>query len=190
MGKLGRRVDRLEQGRKASAAEPSEESRRIAREFWKMEVEDVALKLVCGDEPDLSADDAGNFYTPEGKFAVGPEQVRLDVRIRHLDAMILQCEERGDPVPEDRWERFLARDEEAADLLDELKALSRAVTVLEGYRTGLELWQGSLAEAPPEVLEEARPLAWALIHNPEAIRLLSELTRRRDVFVGEAAGQE
>lgn len=201
MGGLERRLECLEQKREdaGSGEEVSEESRRTSREFWKMEVEDVALDLVRGDEPESSVDEAGNFYEPgeAGRRAVGPE---------HMDFQVLfnreATEKRASSIPEGRWERFLAADETAAEILDRLRARAEDAEVPDAHKMPNHRWHdqaevrvrsaaphgvGGSIFADAEEREATRRMTWLLTYDPEAMRQLSELLRRRDAF---AADQE
>jgi hypothetical protein len=99
-------------------------------------------------------------------------------------------------VPLERWWRFLDADPEAADLLEGLLALAEDADVPDDYKTPLhemhELGDvndrvgkhdlGSIFEDAEE-RERVRRMTWALMHDPEARRMISELTLRRDAFV-------
>jgi hypothetical protein len=104
--------------------------------------------------------------------------------------------------PPERWERFLEADGEAAGLLGRLSTIADEAPVPEDYRTPLHEMQelgeindrlgkhdlGSIFEDAEE-RERVRRMTWTLMHDPEARRLLSELTRRRDDFAAEGGGR-
>ncbi|MGH3086277.1 MAG: hypothetical protein ACRDSJ_03025 [Rubrobacteraceae bacterium] len=150
-------------------------------------LESMAHDLAAGCEPDLTYANDGAFYTQLGRLALSPT-------FQDLQALCgREAEEHIESVPADRWERFLDSDEHAAELLDKLKGRAGA-GVPDGYRTWLEEREREIGElhkregleedglTPPEVCEEARRLAWVLIHDPEAPDLLAELLARRDEF--------
>ena len=96
--------------------------------------------------------------------------------------------------PPERWERFL----EAAGLLGRLSTIADEAPVPEDYRTPLhemhELGEindrlgkhdlGSIFEDAGE-RERVRRLTRTLMHDPDARRMLSDLSLRRDAFAAE-----
>lgn len=199
---LKRRLDRLQDAaRPAAPAErtPEEEERhrRHRRKGWELEVEFAVWALVSGYEPKITVDRDGAFYTLDGRFAIDRE--RMDLRALFGPA----TERLVEAVPPERWWRFLEADAEAADLLERLLALADAADVPEGYELPMEDWhaQAEIRErigdphgvggpvfGDAEEKEAARRLAWALINDPQAMGLLSEVLHRRDRYALEERG--
>jgi hypothetical protein len=162
----------------------------LAEEFYWTQMEWEALSLLRGCEPTLTLDGAGAFVTLDGRFALSRE--RQDARAQ----MGPETRRQQEAVPPERWGEFLDADDMAADLLEELLALAEDADVPDDYRTPLhemhELGEindqlgnhdiGSVFEDAEE-RERVRRMTWTLMHDPEARRMLSEITLRRDAFV-------
>jgi hypothetical protein len=195
---LEKRVRRLEDEERTPATAAERETVSSHGEFWEMQLEWEALRLLRDLEPGFTLDGSGAFFTLDGRFAVSPE--RMDLR-GLMGPRTEALQEAIEDAPE-RWGRFLETDHEAADLLDDIRALGEAAVVPEDYETPLrsewtmEEVESRFSKSPhkpcalfedTEEREATRRLTWALIHNPDARAMLSELTRRRDAFV-EAEG--
>ena len=101
----------------------------------------------------------------------------------------------------ERWERFLAADDGAAELLEGLLRAAEDADVPEDYREPDHKWHdhgevcdelgqhefGSVFLDGGE-REATRRMTWTLMNDPGARALLSGLTRRRDAFVADEAG--
>jgi hypothetical protein len=167
----------------------------LAEEFYWMQMEWEALHLVRSVEPTLTLDEGGAFLAPDGRFAL--DRDLLDARGLHGP----RTRELQEAVPPERWERFLAADERAAAAVERLLGLGEGADPPEGYATPLggeptreeaDAFGGT--RKPTALYEDAqerervRRLVWALACDPEARRLLSELTRRRDAFAAAEGG--
>jgi len=191
-GRLGRLEERARtQERAGTSPEQQEKRSEAARAMWEMECEFIAHALVAGFGTSFGADEEGNFYAPDGRLAVGPDYLDFEALFGK------RTEELVAAIPPDRWERFLVADEEAADLLEQLRARAEASDVPEDYREPNHKWHDhaevSERVGGPHVMhstfadaderEATRRMAWTLIRDQKARRLLSELLRRRDAFV-------
>jgi len=100
----------------------------------------------------------------------------------------------------ERWSRFLAADEEAAELLERILELGEATAAPEDYETPLggewtqeevvERFAGSPHQpsalyVDAEERERGRALTWTLANNPDGQGMLAELTLRRDALVAD-----
>jgi hypothetical protein len=196
MSGLERRLERLEGERHGAQGEPDEDVRVGFEEFWEMEMEWIALYLVWGTEPDFTLDETDAFWTLDGRFALSPR--RMDLRA----LMGPRTQETQQAIPSERWGRFLAADEEAAELLERVLQLGEDAAVPEDYEEPGHQWHelgeindrlvnrdlGSIF-VDAEEREVARRLTWTLIHNRGARAMLCELTRRRDAFAREGWGE-
>lgn len=196
MSGIERRLQRLEEAAALeSAAEETNENGPDLRDMWERQLESAALHIVRGGEPDFTLDERDAFWTLDGRFALAPWRVDLSA-LMGPDTQRIQ-----ESMPPERWERFLAADEEAAEALDRLRALAGAADVPDAYREPGHEWhnQGEINDArgdhdlgsvfvDADEREQTRRLTWTLIHVPAARALLSELTRRRDAFVVEEEG--
>jgi hypothetical protein len=194
MGSTERRLRKLEN---LAGVEETPAENDSYRDFWEMELEWIALDLIRVREPYFSLGEDGAFRTVGGRFAVSPS--RLD----------LQGLFRSDPTREEeaisaeRWERLLEEDEEAADALERLRELAESALVPVDYRMPNYKWHdlgeindrmgnselGSVFVDPQE-RARVRRLVHALARVPEALALLSEITRRRDSFAAAEGGHE
>ena len=194
MASMKRRVDRLEdeRQRQTGADEAVLETMPATDEFFEMEVENIALHLIRGIEPDFTLDETDAFVTLDGRFAVSRR--RMDLR----GLMGPRTEELQASIPPERWGRFLMADEEATNLLERLLELAEDASVPDNYREPGYQWHdhGEVCDrlgqhefgsafADAGEREATRRLTWTLIHDPDATAMLSELTRRRDAFVAE-----
>jgi hypothetical protein len=164
----------------------------LAEQTYWTQMEWEALELVRGLEPTLTLDGAGAFVTLDDRFALGRE--RQDIRA-HMGPETMRQQE---AVPLERWGEFLDADAEAAALLEGLLALAEDADVPDAFKTPLhemhELGEindglgkhdlGSIFEDGEE-RGRVRRMTWALMHDPGARRMLSELTLRRDAFAAE-----
>jgi hypothetical protein len=194
-GSIRRRVDTLENERRLRENEDKEELIRNYDEFWEMELEHTALHLLRGVEPYLTLDEGDRFLTLDGRFALSRRRMDLCALMGPLTAQIQQS------IPPERWGQFLAADEQAAKLLEQLLGMAEDAEVPEAYREPNHGWHnlgeindqlgkhdlGSIF-ADAEERESTRRLTWTLIHDPEARAMLSELTRLRDAFVAAEEG--
>jgi hypothetical protein len=194
-GSIRRRVDTLENERRVRKNEDKEEPIRNYDEFWEMELEHTALQLLHGVEPYLTLDERGAFLTLDGRFALSRKRMDLRSLMGPLTQQIRQS------IPSERWGQFLAVDEQAAELLQQLLGRAADAEVPDAYQEPGHRWHnlgeindrlgnhdlGSIF-ADAEEREATRRLTWTLIHVPEARAMLSELTRLRDVFVAEEEG--
>ena len=198
---MNRRVRKLEDRRKggfasAQAGPADEETKPDCGEFWEMQMWWTALHLVRGLEPDFTLDsEAGDaFVTLGGRFAVSRE--RMDLR----GLMGPRTRALQEAMPRDRWGRFLAADDEAADTYARLIELANTCIVPDDYtipiagRCYTQEEADRFANSPhkptalfvdDEEREDTRRLTWVLVHNADARGMLSFLTRRRDAFVEE-----
>jgi hypothetical protein len=194
MGSMRRRVDRLEERQRERGAQ-GEEARPGYDGFFEMHIEWTALDLLRGVEPDFTLDAAGAFVTLDGRFAVSRR--RMDLR-GLMGPRTEKLQEAIRNAPERWWRRFLIADDEAADVLERLLELAENAAVPDDYREPGHKWHDlgeindRLGDAElgsvfvdAEEREATRRLTWTLIHDPDARAMLSELTRRRDAFVGE-----
>ena len=193
MNGLRRRLDKLAVAARQAglgARRTEEEAEPRFDDFWEMQLEWTALHLIRGLEPDFTLDEAGAFWTLDGRFAVS--RWRMDLRgLTGPRTVAIQ-----ETMPPERWQRFLETDEEAAELLERLLAMGEDAAVPDTYREPGHKWHdlgeindrlgnhdlGSAFEDAEE-REATRRMTWTLIHNPDARVMLSELTRRRDTFV-------
>lgn len=197
MGSMKRRLERLEERRRREGGAAAEETGRAPDGFFEMEMEWTALHLLRGIEPTFTLDGSGDFVTPDGRLAVGPR--RMDIQgLMGPATEALQEEIANTP---ERWERFLATDEEAADLLEELLLAAEHADVPEDYRDPGNQWHdhGEICDrlgqhefgsvfVDTDEREATRCLTWTLMNDPKARALLSDLTRRRDAFVADEDG--
>jgi hypothetical protein len=206
LGSMRMRLERLEassQSPKDLTASPEMDEHRTewAERTWRDEIESLAWDLVHGFEPLLVVDRRGDFYTLDGRFALGREG-SLNVqawfsglqRAKDEDAELAAIE-----VRQDRWERFLIFDEEAAEIHKRLQERAKAAEVPDEYRLPLEEFHArhdidDAGSAPceeksvfrsPEDKEAVRRLTWTLIHDAEALALLAGLHERFGRFVAE-----
>lgn len=188
--RLRKDVEQLEGGHRRSKEEADEKAQRSYDDFWEMQMEWTALHLLRRLEPDFTLDQADAFWTLDGRFALS--QRRMDLR----GLMGPRTEEIHETMPPERWARFLETDEEAAELLERLLELGEDAAVPDTYKMPGHQWHdlGEINDrlgnselgsvfVDAEEREAVRRLTWVLIHNPIARAMLSELTRRRDVFV-------
>ena len=183
MGLEGR-LRKLESGRPAGrdpedAPDPT---------FYRWMLESVARALLFSGEPEFTADAEGNLYSiADGRLVAGPWH-RAHIR----DVMGEPLAERLAVASRSTWRRFLASSpDDVEELLERLFARRRAVDSPPDFRVCVGIYVPEGAGAPdPEDEEALRRLTWALATDAEAVRLLSELTRRRDVFVAEEGGRE
>ena len=193
---MKRRLDRLEDERRRKTGNMDEETP-ACDGFFEMEVEWIALHLLRGIEPHFTLDGSGTFVTLDGRLAVGPR--RMDIQGLMGPATAAQQEEIANK-PE-RWERFLAADEEASDLLEGLLEAAESTDVPEDYRDPGHEWHdhGEICDrrgqhefgsvfVDTDEREATRRLTWTLMNDPKARARLSDLTRRRDAFLGHEDG--
>jgi len=194
---IRRRLESLEARAPAPAERTLEEEARTRehrRKSWDLQIEFVAWALMGGYEPTVGVERDGTFYTLDGRFALDRERIDL----RALMGPEMRRIQEG--VPPERWWGFLDADAEAADLFEELLVRAEATDVPEGYELPMEDWhaQAEISErigdphgvggpvfGDSEEKEAARRLVWALINDPEAMRLLAEVLRRRDIFAAD-----
>ena len=194
MGSMKRRLDRLEDERRRKTGNTDEETPPAYDGFFEMEMEWIALHLLRGIEPHFTLDGSGTFVTLDGRLAVGPR--RMDIQGLMGPATAAQQEEIAN-TPE-RWERFLAEDDEAADLLEGLLEAAESADVPDDYRDPGHEWhdhgeirdrlgQHEFGSVFVDADERAatRRLTWTLMNDPKARAMLSDLTRRRDAFVAD-----
>ncbi len=191
--RLRKEVEHLEGERRMFSEDEGadEEMQAGFEEFWEMQMEWSALHLVRGLEPGFTLDEAGTFWTLDGRFALS----RKHMDLRGL--MGPRTQEIQERIPPERWGRFLEADEEAAELLECILELAESTAVPEDKEPGHQWHEqaeireqigdphglgGTIFEDADE-REATRRLTWTLIHNPDAAAMPSELTRRRDAFV-------
>lgn len=192
---IRRRVDTLENERRAREKKDKEERIRNYDEFWEMELEHTALHLLRGVEPYLTLDERDRFLTLDGRFALSHRRMDLCALMGPLTEQIQES------IPSERWEQFLVADEQAAELLKQLLGRGEVAEVPDAYREpgyrshnlgeiNDRLGKHDLGSifVDAEEREATRRLTWTLIHDPEARAMLSELTRLRDAFVAEEQG--
>jgi hypothetical protein len=171
--KFRREVERLEDERRGR--EPEE----IDPTFWHWLLEDVARHLLFEGEPEFTADGEGNLYSiADGRLVGGPSR-RVDLRDLIGDPLA----ERMNASSDFTWRRFLIADDEAEDLLERILARGQGAEPPEDFRVCVGLYVPDGGDPDPEDLEALRRLTWTLATDTEAMRLLSELTRRRDSFM-------
>ena len=190
---IRRRLNRLEA---VERPDPEEEHRHEEEhersEFWEMELEHTALHLLREVEPPFTLDSQDRFLTLDGRFALSRNRMDLRALMGPLTEQIQES------IPPERWGRFLAADEQAAELLEQLLGMAEDAEVPDAYREPNHSWhdQGEINDrlgrpelgsifADAEEREATRRLTWTLIHLPEGRAMLSELTRRRDAYVAE-----
>ena len=185
----------LENERRVRENEVKEELIRNYDEFFEMELEHTALHLLRGVEPYFTLDERDAFLTLDGRFALSRNRMDLRALMRPLTEQIVES------IPSERWGQFLAADEQAAKLLQQLLGRAEDAEVPDAYREPGHRWHdlgeindrlgkhdlGSIF-ADAEEREATRRLTWTLIHDREARALLSGLTKHRDVFVAEEEG--
>jgi hypothetical protein len=200
---IRRRLESLEARAPAPAERSPEEevrTREHLRKSWDLQVEFVAWALIGGYEPTVGVDRDGTFYTLDGRFALDRERMDLQALMGPQTRRIEEA------VPTERWRKFLSADASASDLLEDLLARAEGADVPEGYELPMEDWhaQAEIRErigdphgvggpvfGDAEEKEATRCLMWAFINDPEAMRLLAEVLRRRDIFaVGEGEARD
>lgn len=171
-------------------------------EDWRAQLETTATDLVLGLGPDLTfKEDA--FYHPDGRLALSRSQMDIAA------LMGSGYEERMQELQVDAWERCLAEDEHAEEIVSELFELADRTKPPEDYWTWITAWpigaeylargyhagrtppasqgipQGCDGEPPmdPEDRERGRRLAWALIHDPGTRVKLEELCCLRNTYI-------
>jgi hypothetical protein len=173
-GDIGRRLSRLEAVKRPDLEdEHRHEEEHERSEFWKLELEHTALHLLRKAEPPFTLDERDRFLTLDGRFALSRNRMDLRALMGPLTEQIVES------IPCERWGQFLAADEQAAELLEQLLGMTEGAEVPDTYRELSSIF------ADADEREAKRRLTWTLIHMPEARAMLSELTRRRDAFVAE-----
>ena len=189
MNEIKRRLAKLESNR------PQElEDRGLAdfTEFWEAEIQWTALCLLRGIEPRHTVDEAGAFWTLDGRLACSPKHMDLGAlmgsRREELEAALLP----------DRWAQFLASNEKAQELLERLLEPSEDAPVPDSFELPMgRAWtetevDATFGESPhkpfalfldAEEREATRRLTWTLINNPVAREMLCKITKSRDEFV-------
>lgn len=150
--------------------------------------EEMAWALLGGVEPRLSVDEEGNFRTITGYEVLSDTKIEYEPLFGKDRATLpsgylpMQAEGLAPTLPEDRWSRFLAADDQALGLLSRLEAVVSGAQVPEDFALPLQDYHKS---APPEEAEEqVRRLAYLLTtRDTECLALVAELCRRRDGFV-------
>lgn len=194
---MKRRLQRLEDERRRKAGNTDEEAMPAFNEFFEMEMEWTALHLLRRIEPTFTLAGSGEFVTPDGRLAVGPR--RMDLRGLMGPATDALQEEIAN-TPE-RWERFLAADGEAADLLEGLLEAAEHADVPDDYLDPGHQWHdhGEVCDrlgqhefgsvfVDTDEREATRRLTWTLMNDPKAREMLSDLTSRRDAFLSDEVG--
>jgi hypothetical protein len=191
MSEIKRRVAKLEGDR---PQEPGDRELADFTKFWEIEIEWTALHLIRGIEPRHTVDEAGAFWSLDGRLACSRTHMDLQALMGH------RTEELEEAIPPERWGRFLAHDGEAKDLLARLLELAQAANIPEDFKQPFkgertqEQTDATFGENPhkPFALfvdasekERVRALTWTLIHNSDARAMLAEITKRRDAFVQE-----
>jgi hypothetical protein len=100
--------------------------------FWELHIEWSAMHLIPHLEPDFTLDGSGAFVTLDGRFGVSHERIDLRGLMAPRTKAIANAPE--------RWRRFLANDEEAADLLELLLELGEATAVPDAYKEPGHKW--------------------------------------------------
>ena len=192
MGSMKRRVAVLENEWRSEATAANPEAPPEPNELYEMEMGFTAVKLVQGTEPKYTLDEAGTFLTLDGQCALSRRRVDIQALLGP------RTKQQQESIPPERWGRFLAADDDAADLLERIIGRAGDAAVPDDYREPNHDWN-DLAEvcdqlgqhefgsvfADADERETTRRMTWALIHDPGALAMLSELTRRRDAFVAE-----
>ena len=152
--------------------------------------EEMAWYLLCGVEPRLNLDQEGNFSTITGKPVLDKSGIDFQGLFGDHPApeMLrpLQRETVSPTIPQARWRNFLDADPEAPNLLGHLEHLASSAEVPEDFRLPLadRVSEGERTPPGPELESRVRALAWLLTSgNDDALRTVSELCRRRNVFV-------
>jgi hypothetical protein len=184
-------VATLENERRVRENEVKEELIRNYDEFFEMELEHTALHLLRGVEPYLTIDERDAFMTLDGRFALSRKGMDLRALMGPLTQQIQES------IPFERWGQFLADNEQAAELLEQLLGRAEDAEVPDTYREPNHKWHdnGEINDrlgnhelgsvfVHAEEREATRRLTWLLINDSDVRAILSELTRRRDVFVG------
>jgi hypothetical protein len=161
------------------------------REFWEMTVAWAAFRLQRGLDPGFTLDEHDAFVSPVlGRLAVSRDRMNLQELFKPL----------SEELPRERWDRFLAADDEAARAHERLLELADTCSVPDDYLP--KMFRHAYTEEETEVFagsphrataiftdnkerEDTRRLAWLLIHDPDARELLREITNRRDAFLRE-----
>jgi hypothetical protein len=161
------------------------------RSYW-MQMEWIAHSLLSGVEPSLTLDERGSFRTQDGRFALSRDREDLAALTGPLTIKRIEA------TPLGRWREFLETDERASGLLESLLEMAEDAEVPNEYRMPNHDWHemgeindrlgkhdllGSIFEDAEE-REATRRLTWTLTYEPDARAMLSELTRRRDLYVG------
>jgi hypothetical protein len=194
MGDLERRLRKLEDASYPTEKTPVEDGG--CRDFFEAEMEWISLDLIRGREPYFTLGEDDAFRTVGGKFAVSLHRLNIQGLFRKDPTREEQA------ISAERWERLLAEDDEAADALERLWEMADNALVPGDYKMPNYKWHdlgeindrmgdpdlGSLF-TDREERERVRRMVYALVHVPEARALLSEITRRRDLFV-DAEGRE
>jgi hypothetical protein len=163
-----------------------------AEEAWWMQAAWEALTLVRGSEPGFTLHEDGVLRTPgDGRHVLS--RGWYDTR-NHFGPQTSRQHEEMAERPE-RWDEFLAADDEAADALDKLREIPEDLDAPRGFVTPIsddhteeevESFAGTMKPYPlfsdAEEREAVRRLAWALLYDPGARALFSDLTLRRDAF--------
>ena len=125
MSEIARRLERLEGSGKAGRSPVSSPADNTP--FLRLAAWVSALALLRGGEPLYTVDEAGAFFTLDGRFVVSERFLSGAALLRKAE-----LEEARDP---ERWSRFLAHDEGAKDLLDQLLELAQATTVPDDFKS-------------------------------------------------------
>ena len=163
-----------------------------AEEAWWMQAAWEALTLVRGSEPLFTLGEDDSLRTTDGRAVLSRNRHDLAA---HMGPQTSRQQEAMIEHPE-RWESFLAEDDAAAAALDKLMEIPEDLDAPRGFMTPIsderteeeaEGFAGTMKPYPlfsdAEEREAVRRLAWALLYDPGARALLSELTLRRDAFV-------
>jgi hypothetical protein len=177
MSEIERRLQRLEgPGEPGPISSPADNTPFLRLAAWVS-----ALALLRGGEPPYTVDEAGAFFTLRGRFVVSERYLSGAALLRKAE-----LEETSSP---ERWSRFLAHDERAKDLLDQLLELAEVADIPEDFespgddastREEVDGPEGVFVDDEERVL--SRSLAWLLVHHPDARAMLAEITRRRGAF--------
>ncbi len=162
-----------------------------AEEVWWMQAAWLALELIRGVEPGFTLGEDGALRTTDGRTVL--TRARHDAAA-HMGPETRRRQQEMTEHPE-RWERFLTEDDAAAHALDGLLAIPEDLDAPRGFVTPIcdsyteeeaDAFGGTMKPYPlfsdAEEREGVRRLAWALLYDPEARAMFSELTRRRDDF--------